>query len=86
MMISMRIAFFIKASVFLGLLLPGIQTDALPLPAKEGASGSEGGNRPESSQTESGQDTREEKPVMVHYMPWYSSKPFSGENGVGTGP
>ena len=81
MMISMRIAFFIKASVFLGLLLPGIQTDALPLPAKEGASGSEGGNRPESSQTESGQDTREEKPVMVHYMPWYSSKPFSGEWG-----
>ena len=76
MMISMRITFFIKAAVFLCLLLTGIQTktDALPLPAKEGAVGFEEGSRPDGSQLESGQDTREEKQIMVHYMPWYSSK------------
>ena len=61
----------------------GVQVEAgpLPAPAREGVVGSAAGSPPDGSQKEPDQGIREERKIMVHYMPWYSSKPFSAQWG-----
>ncbi|MCH2061777.1 MAG: glycoside hydrolase family 71/99-like protein [Verrucomicrobiales bacterium] len=65
----MRITTFIKTAFLFCLLSSGGQ---LPLGAEPLAS---------SAKKDSGQQALKDQKILVHYMPWYASKSFSGEWG-----